>query len=114
MLHIYLVFNTCFKVGYYLYHFKKSITIVSCKINKDDYTKAKSYCPMVLLNTLSKVLDAILVKCLSYLATEYVLLFQIYISKRKSTYTNNAYYYLLEQVYIIWNIKKWLFYYYLM
>lgn len=93
---MYLVFNTYFKVEYYLYHFKKSVTIVPCKINKDDYTKAKSYCLVVLLNTLSKVLEAILAKRLSYLATEYILLFQMHINGRKSTYTNNAYYYLLE------------------
>lgn len=31
------------------------------KLNKDDYIKAKSYYPLVLLNTLGKVLEAILV-----------------------------------------------------
>lgn len=94
------MFNTCFKVKYYLYYFKNSIIIISRKINKKDYTKAKFYCLVVLLNTLDKVLEAILAKRLKYLVIEYVLVFQIHISGRKNIYTNNACHYLLEQLLI--------------
>lgn len=70
------MFNTCFKVKYYLYYFKNSITIISHKINKENYTKAKFYCLVVLLNTLGKVLEAILAKSLKYLVTKYVFFFK--------------------------------------
>ena len=113
MLHIYHVFNACFKFKYYPHHFKKSITIVLGKHNKDDYTKAKFFRPVVLLNTLDKVLKAILAKCLSYLATKHALLPYIYKGGDKGTSTNYAYYYLLKQVYVTWNPKKWLPCYYL-
>ena len=107
MLHIHLVFNLCFKVGYCPHHFKKSVTVVLRKHNKDDYTKAKSYCPVALLNTLGKVLEAILAKRLSYLATEHALLPRTHMGRRKGTSTDNAFHYLLEQVYAAWNSKKW-------
>lgn len=73
-----LVFNACFKIRYYLYYFKKLITVVLRKSNKNDYIKAKSYCPMLLLNTLGKVLKAILAKHLSYLAIKHILLPYMY------------------------------------
>lgn len=107
MLHIHLVFNLCFKVGYCPHHFKKSVTVVLRKHNKDDYTKAKSYCPVALLNTLGKVLEAILAKRLSYLATEHALLPRTHMGRRKGTSTDRACHYLLEQVYAVWNSKKW-------
>lgn len=100
ILYIYLMFNICFKVKYYLYYFKNLITIISRKINKENYTRAKFYCLVVLLNTLGKVLEAILAKRLRYLVTEYALLFQIHISRHKNIYTNNEYYYLLEQLFV--------------
>lgn len=74
ILHIHLVFNACFKIGYCLYYFKKSVIVVLHKYNKDDYIKAKSYYPIILLNTFGKVLEAILAKCLGYLASKYILL----------------------------------------
>lgn len=65
MLHVYFVFNAYFKNGYCPYHFKKSVTVVPCKPNKDDYIKAKSYRLVALLNILGKVLEAILAKRLN-------------------------------------------------
>lgn len=96
MSHVYLVFNACFKIGYCPHHFKKSVTVVLRKPNKDDYTKAKSYRPVALLNTLGKVLEAILTKRLSYLATEHTLLPRTHMGGRKGTSTNHACHYLLE------------------
>lgn len=106
MSHVYLIFNACFKIGYYPYYFKKSVIEVLCKPNKDDYTKLKSYHLMMLLNTLGKVLEAILAKRLSYLVTKHTLLSHTHIGRRKDTSTNHKYYYILKQVYAAWNTKK--------
>lgn len=106
MLHVHLVFNACFKIGYCPHHFKKSVTVVLLKPNKDDYTKAKSYRPVALLNTLGKVLEAILAKRLSYLATEHTLLLRTHMGRQKGTFTDHACHYLLDQVYATWNTKK--------
>ncbi len=76
------------------------------KNNKDDYTKAKFYYLVALLNTLGKVLEAILAKRLSYLATEYTFLLCTYIDRRKDASTEHACHYLIEQVYAVWNKKK--------
>ena len=76
------------------------------KPNKDDYTKAKSYCPVALLNILGKVLEAILAKHLSYLATEHTLLPRTHMGGQKGTSTDHVCHYLLEQVYAAWNTKK--------
>lgn len=93
---VHLLFNTYFKIGYCQYYFKNSVIVVLYKQNKDVYTKAKSYCPMALLNTLGKVLKAILAKCLSYLATKHTLLSRMHIGGQKSISTNYACHYLLE------------------
>lgn len=99
MSYIHLVFNACFKIKYCPHYFKKSVTVVLRKLSKDDYTKAKSYCSVTLLNTLGKVLKAILAKRLNYLATEHIFFLCTHMGRRKGISTNHAYHYLLEQVY---------------
>lgn len=92
--------NTYFKIEYYPHQFTKSVTIVLHKLNKDNYKKAKAYHQVALLNTLDKVLEAILAKCFSYLAIDYAFFSCMYMNRYKSTSIDNIYYHLLEQVYI--------------
>lgn len=99
MSYVHHVFNTCFKIGYGPHYFKKSVNIVLRKPNKDDYIKAKSYHSVALLNTMAKVLEAILAKCLSYLATKHTFLPRTYMGRQIGTSPNHTYQYLLEQMY---------------
>ena len=52
--------NTCFELGYWSSHFKKSRTIVISKPNKSSYNSLKSFQPIVLLNTLGKLIKKII------------------------------------------------------
>ena len=99
MLHVHLIFNAYFKIRYCPHHFKKSIIVVLCKPNKDNYIKVKSYCPIALLNTLSKLLETILAKRLSYLAIKHTLLLCIHMGGQKSTSTDHVCHYFFKQVY---------------
>ena len=49
--------NTCIEIGYWLSHFKMSTTIVILKPNKALYDSPKIFKPIVLLNTLGKLIE---------------------------------------------------------
>ena len=49
--------NTCINLGYWLFHFKTSTTVVIPKPNKAMYDSSKSFCPIVLLNTMEKLFE---------------------------------------------------------
>ena len=48
--------NVCFEIGYWPNHFKNSMTIIIPKPNKILYNSLKSFKPIVLLNTLGKLI----------------------------------------------------------
>ncbi|GJE98412.1 hypothetical protein PsYK624_146420 [Phanerochaete sordida] len=52
-----ILFNACIVQGIAPTFFKRSCTVVVPKPNKADYTKAKSYRPIVLLNCIGKLLE---------------------------------------------------------
>jgi hypothetical protein len=58
-------FTTCIQKGHYLKPFKHSITVVLKKLQKPDYTKPGAYRPIALMNTLAKVLEALVAKRIS-------------------------------------------------
>jgi hypothetical protein len=53
--------NACFEVGYWPSHFKKLVSIIIPKLNKPVYDKAKSFRPIVLLNTIGKLIEKMIV-----------------------------------------------------
>ncbi len=55
----------CFYLSYYLREFKKANTVVLKKPKKEDYIVPKAYRPIVLLSTLRKALELIVVGRLS-------------------------------------------------
>ena len=104
--HIYCLFNLCYENSYCPSHFKKLITVVLQKPQKKDYTKAKAYRPVALLNTLGKALEAIVAKKLNFLATMHTLLLKSHMGGHKGTSTDHACHHLIEAVYAVWNSKK--------
>jgi len=52
--------DTCFNLGYWSFHFKQSISIIIPKPNKSQYNTSKAFCPIVLLNTLSKLIEKVI------------------------------------------------------
>jgi len=59
------LFNACIIHKYYLKQFKKTQTIVLCKLKKSDYINSKMYWLIALLNIMSKLLKSIMIKRLS-------------------------------------------------
>jgi len=52
--------NACINIGYWPTHFKTSTTIVILKSNKSSYDLPKSFRPIVLLNTLGKLIKKVI------------------------------------------------------
>ena len=52
--------NVCLELGHWLNHFKKSTTIVIPKPNKSSYNLLKSFRPIVLLNTIGKLIEKVI------------------------------------------------------
>jgi len=54
--------DTCFELGYQLLHFKTSTFIIIPKPNKESYNSPKSFRSIVLLNTISKLIEKVISK----------------------------------------------------
>jgi len=52
--------NACINLGYWLSHFKVSTTIVIPKPNKKSYDSSKSFRPIILLNTIGKLIEKVI------------------------------------------------------
>jgi hypothetical protein len=96
------LFNACLHQGYCPTHFKETITVVFRKQGKDDYTQPKSYRPIALLNTLWKVLEAIIASRLAYLADVHHLLPSRHTGGRKLASTEHAMHFLLQRIHKAW------------
>ena len=59
--------NACFEIGWWLLYFKFSMIIVIPKLNKESYNSSKSFQPIILLNTLGKLIKKVISKCLQFL-----------------------------------------------
>lgn len=104
--YLYIIFNACLSAGYCPTHFRSSITIVLRQPGKPDYTIAKAYRPIALLNTIGKALEFIIAKRITYLAETHGLLPQNHFGARRSGSTGHALHYLIERIYASWNKKK--------
>jgi len=58
--------NACIEVGYWLLHFKRSTTVIIPKPNKKLYNSSKAFRPIVLLNTVSKLIEKVIGECLQF------------------------------------------------
>ena len=68
------VAKACFIIGYYLRLKKAIIIVVLYKESKADYLLLKSYCLIILKNTLSKILKRVITKYIADTAKKYALL----------------------------------------
>jgi hypothetical protein len=65
------LFNACLTLGCFPEVFKASVTVVLPKPNKTDYSKAKSYRSIVLLNCLEKLLEKVIAAQMQFDAQAY-------------------------------------------
>ena len=52
--------NACIELGYWPSYFKRSMTIIIPKLNKTSYNSPKSFRPIVLLNTVGKLIKKVI------------------------------------------------------
>jgi len=81
------IIKAYFVIGYYLRLKKAIITVVLCKEGKADYSLLGNYRLIALKNTLSKILERVIAKCIADIVEEYALLLQSQIGARKNRST---------------------------
>ena len=62
------LFNACVKLRYYPKVFKRANTVILRKLKKNDYIDLKAYRLIVLLNTIKKALELVVIKKLTDVA----------------------------------------------
>jgi hypothetical protein len=95
--------NQSLKLGYCPAHFRNSTTVVLRKPGKDNYTTPKAYRPIALLNTIGKVMGAIIARRLSYLVEEFHVIPRLHIGGRKLRSVEHALHTVMERVFEAWN-----------
>jgi reverse transcriptase-like protein len=76
------------------------------KPKKEDYMLAKAYCPILLLATLGKMLEALVAERISYLVETHNLLPMSHFGARKGRSTTQALTVIQEYIYQVWKHRK--------
>jgi hypothetical protein len=97
--HLTRIFNQSLQLGYCPSHFRESVTVVLRKPGKDDYTIPKAYRPIALLNTIGKIMDAIIARKLSYLVETFQLHPPTHIGGRKLKSAEHAIHAIIQKIY---------------
>ncbi|KAJ5720222.1 uncharacterized protein N7483_008156 [Penicillium malachiteum] len=77
------IFDACIRTGYNPRHFQESTTVTLRKGGPRDYLMPKSYRPIALMNTLGKLLEAVVASRISYAVEEHSLLPKTHLGGRK-------------------------------
>src|SRR5437764_1177819 len=96
------MFNACVRQGYHPIQFRESITVALRKLNREDYTIAKAYRPIALLNTIGKTLEAVMAEKLTNVTEANRLLPETQMGARHKRSAITALQLLTEQVHTIW------------
>jgi len=67
LLNIINIANTCINLDHWPNYFKCSSTVIISKLNKPKYDHSKAFCPIVLLNTLGKLIEKVIVERLQFI-----------------------------------------------
>lgn len=101
--HLTRIVNYSLRLGYCPSHFRESTTVVLRKPGKDNYTVPKAYQPIALLNTVGKVMDAIIARRLSHLVKTQHVLPDTHIGSRRMRSTEHALHAVTSRIYQTWN-----------
>ena len=69
LINIINIANSCFKLGHWPNYFKYSSTIIIPKPNKTSYNQLKAFRPILLLNTLEKLIEKVIAERLQFIVT---------------------------------------------
>jgi hypothetical protein len=92
------IFEACVHAGYNARHFQESVIVVLRKGGPRDFRLPKSYRPVVLLNTLGKLLESVIATRLSYILEERGLLLKTYLGGRKLISVDHAIQQVIEAI----------------
>ena len=98
------LYNACLRLHYCPQHSRESITVTLRKPGKSDYGQLKSYQPVVLLNTLGKVMESVIAKRLSFAVEKYGILPAQHLGGRRGVSTEQAVHLLLERIHTTWKM----------
>lgn len=84
------IFNTCLRIGHNPQHFQTSVTVTLRKAGPQDYRVPKSYRLVALLNTLGKILEAVVATRIAWCVEEYKLLPKTHLRGRKGVSVDHA------------------------
>jgi hypothetical protein len=97
--HLTRIFNCSLTLRHYLEYFRRFTIVMLCKLGKNNYIVLKAYRLIALLNIISKIINAIIVKQISYMAKTYQLLLNTYIKKRRLRSTKQALHIIIKKIY---------------
>ncbi|KAJ5636972.1 hypothetical protein N7490_006851 [Penicillium lividum] len=96
------IFNACISTGYNPRYFQQSITVTLRKGGPRDFRQPKSYRPIALMNTLGKILEAIIALRISWAVEEYGILPKTHLGGRKGISVDHAIQLILDRVRRAW------------
>ena len=96
------LFQACLDQGVQPDHFKNACTVILKKLGKSDYTNLSAYRPIALLNTLEKVLEAIISNRIKFIAEAHDLLSDTQYKARTNRATETALQQIIEKIHTIW------------
>jgi DNA integrity scanning protein DisA with diadenylate cyclase activity len=106
MLSLISLFRACVELNYYSLCFRIAHIITFKKLNKKNYSNVKTYKLIILLNTLNKILESIITRHINDLAKTHDMFSISQMSDRKNRSCETALKLLIEQIHIVWNMKK--------
>lgn len=95
-----------FDLNYYPDTWKESVTVVLRKPGRSDYSLAKSYCPIALMNCMGKILSSCVTDILKYHVERLGLLPNHHFSRRAGRTTTDSLHLITKMVRDAWRAKK--------
>ena len=94
--------NSCITLQYWPQYFKESVSVIIPKPGKLAYDTPKAFCPIVLLNTLSKLIEKMIARQLQFDAVKYGVLHPNQLGDIFQRFTKDAGLFLTHLVYSGW------------
>ena len=103
--HLQILFNACVTQGHHPGCFREALIVPLRKPKKTDYTTARAWRPIALLNTVGKLLEAIVARKIRGLAEEYNLLPETQMGARQGRDAPMAVELLTDQIHTAWKVR---------
>jgi hypothetical protein len=100
------IFQAYINQGVHPRQWKKATTVLLRKPGKSDYSNPSAYRLITLLNTLEKILEAVIARRIRYAVEAHKLLPETQMGARRGRLTETALHLLTEKIYTIWAGNK--------